>query len=266
MIPYLHLGPITVGTFGLFMWLGFVGAFILWRKDLERRNLRADVHTMVAWIALAGVVGAKLYHVLERPADLMADPVGELFSRTGFAWFGGFIGGIIAMILLARHYRVSILALMDSAAPAAALGYAIGRIGCITSGDGDYGRPTSLPWGMSFPPPALDPSGPYCLQYGLPETCKMHPTPIYELLAGIVICSILWRIGKDKPVGFVTGCFFVLSGLSRFLVEFIRLNPRIYWGMSNAQVASLASIAVGLVLLLLVTRSQRVHPAPASAS
>jgi phosphatidylglycerol:prolipoprotein diacylglycerol transferase len=265
LLPYLHLGPITIGTFGLFMWLAFVAAFFLWRKDLERRNIRADVHMMVAWIAIAGVVGAKLYHVLERPADLMADPSGEVFSRTGFAWFGGFIGGVIAMVLLARRYRVPILALMDSAAPAAALGYAIGRIGCITSGDGDYGRPTSLPWGLSFPPPALDPSGPYCLQYGLPETCKMHPTPIYELLVGIVICVLLWRIRKNRPAGFVTGWFFVLSGLARFLVEFIRLNPRIYWGMSNAQVASLASIVIGVLLLFHVTRTERAHPAPSSA-
>lgn len=266
MLPYIHLGPITIGTFGLFMWLAFVAAFFVWRADLRRRAIRADVHTMVAMLAIAGVAGAKLYHVLERPADLMRDPIGELFSRTGFAWFGGFLGGVIAILLLAKRYRVPILRLMDSAAPAAALGYAVGRIGCLTSGDGDYGTPTRLPWGMSFPPPALDPSGPYCTLYGLPENCRMHPTPIYELLAGILIAWLLWRMAATRPAGYVVGWFFVLSGMARFAVEFIRLNPRIYWGMSNAQVASLASVAVGIGLLVYATRSGSLHPARSSAS
>jgi phosphatidylglycerol:prolipoprotein diacylglycerol transferase len=266
LLPYIHLGPITIGTFGLFMWLAFVAAFFVWRADLRRRAINADVHTMVAIVALAGVVGAKLYHVLERSSELIRDPVGEIFSRTGFAWFGGFLGGMIAMVLLAKHYRVPVLRLMDSAAPAAALGYAVGRIGCLTSGDGDYGTPTNLPWGMSFPPPALDPSGPHCTFYGLPETCRMHPTPIYELLVGIAITWLLWRMATTRPAGYVVGWFFVLSGAARFAVEFIRLNPRIYWGVSNAQVASLASIVVGAVLLLVATRSGSLRPARSSAS
>src|SRR5689334_18702089 len=104
------------------MWLAFVAAFFVWRADLTRRAIKADVHTMVAVIAVAGVVGAKLYHVFENPSALRMDPVGELFSRTGFAWFGGFLGGVIAMVVLAKRYHVPILRLMDSAAPAAALG------------------------------------------------------------------------------------------------------------------------------------------------
>lgn len=265
MIPYIHLGPITIGTFGLFLWLAFVAAFFLWKRDLERRAIPADVHTMVAFVAIAGVAGAKLYHVLERPSDLLADPLGELFSRTGFAWFGGFIGGVLAIALLARRYRVPLLRLMDSAAPAAALGYAVGRIGCLTSGDGDYGVPTNLPWGMSFPSPSLDPSGPYCLQYGWPETCKMHPTPLYELIANVAIGALLWKMGTERRPGEIVGWFFVLSGAARFAVEFIRLNPRIYFGMSNAQVLSLVSIVAGAALLIVVRRSPR-RLAPASAS
>jgi len=266
LFPYIHLGPITIGTFGLFMWLAFVAAFFVWRADLRRRAINADVHTMVAIIALAGVAGAKLYHVLENGSELVRDPVGEIFSRTGFAWFGGFLGGVIAMVLLAKRYRVPILRLMDSAAPAAALGYAVGRIGCLTSGDGDYGTPTKLPWGMSFPPPALDPSGPHCIFAGWPEDCRVHPTPIYELLAGLVIAWLLWRMATKRPPGYVVGWFFVLSGAARFAVEFIRLNPRIYWGMSNAQVASLASIIIGIGLLFYAMRSGSLHPARSNAS
>jgi phosphatidylglycerol:prolipoprotein diacylglycerol transferase len=221
---------------------------------------------MVAVIAIAGVMGAKLYHVLENLPTLKSDPVGEIFSRTGFAWFGGFLGGLIAICSMAKRYRVPILRLMDSAAPATALGYAIGRIGCVTSGDGDYGTPTNLPWGMSFPPPALDPSGPHCILAGWPEDCRVHPTPIYELLVGLVITWLLWRMAKTRPAGYVVGWFFVLSGAARFAVEFIRLNPRIYWGMSNAQVASLASIVVGIVMLVYAMRSGSFRSARSSAS
>lgn len=254
MIPYLHIGPITLGTFGLFLWLGFVAALFVWRADLRRRHMNADVQAMVAGIALAGVIGAKLYNVLESPAELVADPIGSLFSRTGFAWFGGFIGGIAAIVYFARRYRVPLLALMDSASPAAAVGYAVGRIGCLTSGDGDYGVPTQLPWGVRFPPPALVPSGPVCLQYGWPESCRVHPTPIYELIAGLLIGAMLWKLGANRSRGWIVGWFFILSGVARFCVEIIRINPKIYFGMSNAQVASLGSVAVGAIILWVSVR------------
>ena len=265
MIPYIHIGPLEIGTFGIFLWIGFVAAFFVWKRDLERRGLQADPHAMVAGIALAGIVGAKLYNALQSPSDLLADPIASLFSRTGFAWFGGFLGGIAAIVYFARKYRIPLLALMDSASPAAAVGYAVGRIGCLTSGDGDYGIPTHVPWGVSFPPPALVPSAPVCLQYGFPQDCRVHPTPIYELIAGLAIAAILWRIGKDAKRGIVIGWFFVLSGVTRFAVEIIRINPKIYFGMSNAQVASLASIAAGLVILAVSARTRSLHSASQNA-
>jgi len=94
---------------------------------------------------LAGLVGARLYHVLESPRELIADP-SVLISRFGFAWFGGFFGGFVALVYLARHYGIPALEFMDLCSPAAAVGYAVGRIGCLLSGDGDYGVPTTLPW------------------------------------------------------------------------------------------------------------------------
>src|SRR3982750_4600720 len=105
MIPYIHLGPITLGTFGLMMWLAFVVAFFAWRADLQRRNIAADSQLMIGVIALAGIVGAKLWHILERPNELIAAPTEVIFSRTGFAWFGGFIAGMSAFIYFARKYR-----------------------------------------------------------------------------------------------------------------------------------------------------------------
>jgi phosphatidylglycerol:prolipoprotein diacylglycerol transferase len=113
------------------------------------------------------------------------------------------------------------------------------------SGDGDYGVPTNLPWGMSFPNGLV------------PTTERVHPTPIYELLVALLIAAWLWRRGTKSgrlSAGQITGEYLVLSGVARFLVEFIRINPRIYWGMSNAQVASLGSIVAGILLMLWARR------------
>jgi phosphatidylglycerol---prolipoprotein diacylglyceryl transferase len=187
-------------------------------------------------------VGARLYHVLETPAEFFADPRPMLLTRYGFAWFGGFLGGFLALMLIARYYRIPILEFFDICAPAATVGYAIGRIGCLLSGDGDYGIPTTLPWGMSFPNGVV------------PTTDRVHPTPIYEFIVWMAIAAFLWRLGSQtlrgrKAKGEIFCNYLILTGLARFLVEFLRINPRSFFGLSNAQAASLVSIVFGAVLL-----------------
>jgi phosphatidylglycerol:prolipoprotein diacylglycerol transferase len=172
----------------------------------------------------------------------MAHPADLLFDRAGFAWYGGLVVGILTLLWQARVYKLGSLRMLDLASPAAAIGYGVGRLGCLVSGDGDYGTPTKLPWGMSFP-------------HGLvPTYQRVHPTPIYELLGAIVITWILWRRGgpeRPKPIGQITGEYLILTGIARFLVEFIRINPRILWGMTNAQLASLGAIVFGFGLIML---------------
>lgn len=190
---------------------------------------------------LSGLVGARLYHVLESPQELIADP-SVLVSRFGFAWFGGLLGGFVALVFLAKHYRIPVLEFMDVCSPAAAVGYAIGRIGCLLSGDGDYGIPTALPWGMSFPNGVV------------PTSERVHPTPLYELLIWMLIAAILWQMGKKALNGSgysgrVFCGYLILTGAARFLIEFIRRNPRSFFGLSNAQTASLASMVAGILLL-----------------
>jgi phosphatidylglycerol:prolipoprotein diacylglycerol transferase len=148
--------------------------------------------------------------------------------------------------------------MLDLAAPAAAIGYGVGRIGCLTSGDGDYGINTTLPWGVHMAKNALVPP--------TPPDALVQPTPVYELLFSLALAWLLWRLGrKSRPLGWLTGLYLVLSGLGRFLVEFVRINPRLYWGMSNAQVAALGSIVVGL-LVMVVTRKGTVVSAPVGVS
>ena len=122
----------------------------------------------------------------------------------------------------------------------------MGRIGCLTSGDGDYGIPTTLPWGVHIRPDAL-----------VPTTALVQPTPVYELIFSVVVFWVLWKLGmKARPIGWLTGFYLVLSGVGRFLVEFVRINPRIYWGMSNAQVAALGSVVVGAGIIMVASAKQ----------
>src|SRR5579862_2571996 len=267
MIPYLHLGPLTLPTFGLMVATGlFVASYVL-QADFRRRRIAADAFLIIGIAGLAGIVGARLYHVLESPAELFADPWPLLISRFGFAWFGGFLGGFAALLILARREKISTLTFLDACSPAACVGYAIGRIGCFLSGDGDYGIPTSLPWGMSFPNGVV------------PTTAHVHPTPIYEFLAALLITWILWRLGSRQlapaprhvsnsvqpPARLANGTIFawylILTGIARFLVEFIRINPRSFLGLTNAQAASLLSLFLGAALLFALNR----QTAPRSA-
>src|SRR5713226_4694930 len=256
MIPFLHIGPLTIPTFGLMVATGLLAAAYLLQADFDRRRAQFvksgylksggkpshhDEGFLIIGIAgLAGLVGARLYHVLESPRELIADP-SVLISRFGFAWFGGLLGGFVALAILAGRFRIPLLEFMDLCSPAAAVGYAIGRIGCLLSGDGDYGVPTTLPWGMSFPNGVV------------PTVERVHPTPLYEFFIWLAIGAILWRLGKRAltgagPKGEVFCAYLILTGIARFLIEFVRINPRSFFGLSNAQAASLASIVLGVIL------------------
>ncbi|MGH9690034.1 MAG: prolipoprotein diacylglyceryl transferase [Candidatus Acidiferrales bacterium] len=262
MIPFLHVGRLLIPTFGLMVATAMVCAYFVLRADLLRRGLAPDkpsaAATAEAFIAvpcLAGIIGAKLYHDLQSPADFFAHPFQQLFSAYGFAWFGGLLAGFTVFVLLAKLRRIPLLEILDAGSPAAALGYGIGRIGCLLSGDGDYGIPTSLPWGMSFPNGLV------------PTTQRVHPTPIYELIAACAIAWWLWRLGARQvaarratasaraprstvlhPHGEIFAAYLLLTGAERFLVEFIRINPRSFLGMSNAQAASVLSMLAGAAL------------------
>ena len=279
MIPFLHLGWLQIPTFGLMIALAMLAAFFVLQADLRRRGIAADAELFIAIPCVAGIAGAKLYHVLETPADFFAHPLSELFSQFGFAWFGGLLAGTAAFVILARRHGIPLLEMMDAGSPAAALGYGIGRIGCFLSGDGDYGVPTSLPWGMSFPNGLV------------PTTERVHPTPIYELIAACAIAWALWRMGARQiassrgvpaetqrgaasaaarvganssrgeaalaiPRGEVFAAYLVLTGVARFLVEFIRINPRSFLGMTNAQAGALVSVAAGAAIWLSRRRSR----------
>lgn len=266
MIPFLHFGSLTIPTFGLSVACAMLVAYFVLRADLARRGIAdaqsGEAETLVASPCLAGFIGAKLYHLLESPAEFFADPWHLLLSPYGFAWFGGLLAGFatfafVAWRLVQRNAAegksISFLTILDAGSPAAAIGYGIGRIGCFLSGDGDYGIPTALPWGMSFPNGLV------------PTTARVHPTPIYEL---IVACAIAWFLGRmgahsgttqAGAPGKVFAMYLILTGVARFLVEFIRINPRSFFGLSNAQAAGALSALLGIALYAKLRQSKPSH-------
>ncbi len=254
MYPFIHIGPLTLGSYGLMVATGLICAFFILRADFTRRGVSVDAEAIIGITGLSGLVGSRLYHLLESPTEFFADPWPQLFSTMGFAFVGAIIGGFLALILLAKRFRISPLLMLDAASPAAAIGYGIGRIGCLISGDGDYGRPTNLPWGMAFPN-GIVPTTESCVQWGAPADCRVHPTPIYEFLVAIFIFWILWKLGErawktHAPNGIVFAAYLVLTGIARFLVEMIRINPRSFFGLTNAQAASVVSVFAGIALFV----------------
>ncbi len=238
MYPYIHVGHFNLPTFGLMLWLAAVAAALVVDRGFKRAHIDADAVGIVAITVVAGIVGAKLWHVLDTPADFRELGWRVLYDSAGFAWYGGLVFGISALVFQGWWAKIGGLKVLDLAAPAAAIGYGIGRIGCFLSGDGCYGIPTSLPWGMSFPN-GIDPT-----------VVRVHPTPLYEMAAGLLIGWWLWRrAGKAHAAGAILGQYLLLSGLARFLVEFIRRNPKVLWGMSNAQLASAGAAVAGIAIM-----------------
>ena len=175
--------------------------------------------------------------MLENFDAFSADPLAMIFSGSGLVFLGGLAGGMLAVTIYLRKKNEPWLMWADIVAPCLILGYAIGRIGCFLVGD-DYGIPTNLPWGMSFP-------------RGAPPTYQeVHPTQIYEAVLGLSIFFVLSRLRlKSKPLGSVFSFYLIFAGMERFLIEFIRTNEKYMLGLSGAQVISLIMVTTGIILL-----------------
>jgi phosphatidylglycerol:prolipoprotein diacylglycerol transferase len=240
MLPFVSIGPFTFATYGIMVATGLLVGYYLLRADLERRQLNIKPQVVLLSIGLFGLLSSKLFLAIENPALFFEHP-GFLLSRSGYTFYGAVIGGIGVVFILARLYRISSLRLFDAVSAEAAIGYGIGRLGCFLAGDGDYGTPTNLPWGMSFPNGLV------------PTMTPVHPTPLYEFIASALFAVYLWKLGarslgREAPVGKVFAHYLILSGAARFLVEFIRLNPPVLWGLTNAQYVAAISMAAGITL------------------
>jgi len=260
-----QIGSFEITGFGILMMVAFVVGGWLVTLELRRRGWREEYGAdIVVAAVIGGVVGAKLWYVA-----LTGDP-GALFSRGGLVWYGGFLGGVLAVIANGWRRRVPIRVTMHLVAPALAAAYAVGRVGCFVVGD-DYGRPTSLPWGIKFPqgiPPStagnlasafsvgVDPSLP-------PSTVlAVHPTQLYEVVIMLAVFMVLWQWRlREKPLGWLFGAYLIFAGLERFLVEFLRAkDDRVLGAFTVAQLTSVLVLAAGVALV------NRLASAPAAAN
>jgi phosphatidylglycerol---prolipoprotein diacylglyceryl transferase len=239
--PEIHIGPLTLQSFGLMFALAFLAAGALIAKRLKELGKPVDWAHEMAFSALAGgVVGSRIYFIVQNYDSVKDDLLGNLFSGSGLVWYGGAIGGALAVLLWAWYRDFLGLALLDLAAPALALGYAIGRCGCQLSGDGDYGKAWDGPWAMSYPDGTV------------PTDRTVHPTPVYETLAMGLGAWMLWQLRDRFRVGVLFAIYLLYAGAERFLVEFLRRNDEVALGLTAAQWESLAMVLAGAAWLLVV--------------
>ena len=228
-----------VQTYGVSKALAAFVAALLLARAFERRGLsRQHAYSLVLWSTVWGFVGAKVYYLLEHlPTLTMHD-----FGGMGFTWYGGLVAGTAAAVVMVRRWGLPLGVVAGAMAAPLSVGYAIGRLGCLVSGDGTYGRPTTLPWGMTFPNGVVATDVP------------VHPTPLYEAIGAFLIAGILWWLGRHATGPAVFAWYLVLSGGARFLVEFLRTNEPAFLGLTQPQLWALGGAALGVALLVWTAR------------
>lgn len=237
MYPVLfRIGSFEITSFGVMVAIGAMLGLWLFRRELHRRRLPdAATDSAIAGL-IGGLVGAKLLYVAEHMGE---EPVlGLLTDRGGMSWFGGLVGGLAAGLLMMSVKRWPIVPVLSAATPALALGHLLGRIGCFLVGD-DYGRPTTLPWGVAFPE-------------GLPPIdVPVHPTQLYEaaFLGVLTWLLIRWRRNGAADLA-VVGRYLALAGGFRFALEFLRLNTRVAGPLTVAHLFALGITIAGVVMML----------------
>jgi phosphatidylglycerol---prolipoprotein diacylglyceryl transferase len=253
LVPHIHIFGITIQTFGIFFALNFLAWGALTHRRLGELGKPTEwAFEMVVVAVVGGLIGARAYYLIQ---NHKAISLGNVFSGSGLVWYGGLAGGVVAMLIWAHRRKFLGLQLFDIAAYGLALGYAIGRIGCQVSGDGDYGKAWSGPWAMGYEKGTV-PTAPG-------ET--VHPTPIYETLVMGLVAWLLWRWRDRFRPGVLFAMYLVFGGLERFLIEFIRRNPEEAGGLTTAQLLSIPLVIVGVALLFRRAQPAAAEP-PATAA
>ncbi len=249
MLPVVfRYGSFELSSFGVALAVAFLFSAWLASRAYPRYGLPADAAwRLLTWAMIGGVAGSKLWFVFEAvardpaQAELILSVGGPLFSRGGLTWYGGLVGGAIAVLVVARRLGLPLSAVCDATAPSLAVGQAIGRIGCFLVGD-DWGRPTDGPWGIAFPEGVE------------PTDVPVHATQLYEMVWLFTAAALCWRRLGRSPSVFAE--YLVLAGIGRLWIELFRRNPPLVGPLTNAQVAALACIAIGAAIWLARARAR----------
>lgn len=248
-----QIGGVSVQSYGVSKALAALVAGWLVYRELLRRGARKEpayhlATQLTVWGAIAGFAGAKLYYIAEHPSSFSFHHIGG----TGFTWYGGLIGGAAAVLIIAHRHGLSARLTAGIVSAPLAFAYGIGRLGCFLAGDGTYGKPSDLPWAMSFPHGTV------------PTTVPVQPTALYEAIAAFALGAALWRLRGRISDTTMFATFAIVMGLSRFLVEFVRIDPTVFAGLSQPQLWSLALIAIGGVIAIRAPLSRQLAITDAS--
>ncbi|MBT8386781.1 MAG: prolipoprotein diacylglyceryl transferase [Ignavibacteria bacterium] len=258
MYPELFkIGPLTVYSFGFMQAIGAFGATIILYNVAKRKGLDIYYTLEVTLLAIVSIlIGGKLLFLIENWDKFIQEPLSFLLNPNGSTFFGGFILGLIVLYIYLKVKKIPFLFAADTLPLPLSFIYASGRIGCHLAGDGDYGIPTTLPWGTNYENGIMPPSLMFreteiaqSFPNGVvPDNTPLHPTSVYEAIAAAIIFIVLWKLTKkDWPAGRFFMLYLILSSVSRFFVEFIRLNPRILLGFSEAQLIAFVLGTVGFI-------------------
>ncbi|MCC6220131.1 MAG: prolipoprotein diacylglyceryl transferase [Deltaproteobacteria bacterium] len=243
MLPIvLKLGSLPIYSFGLMLVLGILSGGYCLANNLEKAGYdKSLADNIVFWAALWGIIGARVFFILSYPQEFLIDPISMLFASAGFVFYGSLIFGAASIYVILRRQNIPFLQFADLASVPLLIGYAVGRLGCHLSGDGDYGVYSTLPWAVSYSLGVVP----------TPAGINVHPTPVYETILAFLSAFLLTRMQCSKSArlpGSFFGYYLVLSGLARFLVEFIRIEPIIAWGLTQAQIISAVLVFAGIAL------------------
>ena len=249
------IGDISVSSFSVMVLVAYMVAYFVSEAEFKRKGFDTNlVDLLLISSVIGGLGGAKILFLFQQAtlSDLLANPT--RYMASGFTFLGGLIGAILLGWLVTQMKRVSFLSVMDAATPPLILAYAIGRIGCLLVGD-DYGVPSNLPWAISFPDGSP------------PTTLSVHPTQLYDTISMLIVFAILWRIRKrDLPVGWMTSVGFIIFGVQRFFMEFLRsTSPSFIPGLARGQIISVFLFVLGVIMLYKINqRSNKVSEAESS--
>jgi phosphatidylglycerol:prolipoprotein diacylglycerol transferase len=233
--PELNLFGITLQTFGLMLGIGFVVCGLLTARYLREIGKPVDwAYEFIFAAIVGGLAGARLWWIVEHWDTAQDDLLGSLFTGAGLTFYGGALGGAIAVLGWSRYRGWFDGRTFDQGAAPLAAGYAIGRIGCQLAGDGDYGVEWDGPWAMAYP------------EGTVPIEETVHPTPVYETIAMGLVTVLLWHWRHRFHPGNLFALWAVLAGLERFLVEFIRRNDEVLAGLTQPQLISIAMMIAGV--------------------
>jgi phosphatidylglycerol:prolipoprotein diacylglycerol transferase len=254
-----HFGPFMLTWFGLFVALAVAAGWWLGLREARRKGIDTEkMQSLILWGLFGGLVGARLFHVVDR-WDLYADnPISALYVwEGGIAIYGGLVGGVVTGFLYAWRVGLPFWRVADAAAPGLILGQALGRFACIPNGDA-YGAPTDAPWAFVYTNPAT---------MVPPELLgePLHPYPVYEMIFDLTLLGLLWKLRTVyKTDGLLFLTYAGVYAVGRFLLTFFRMEQVWFLGLQEAQIVALAVLVVTVPLLswrMQAGRRLQKHPA-----